>query len=53
MHHIERTDKETGAPFNDQEHIIYVNGSYIGDDPIGWLMSDFRVHDPDRMHSPL
>ena len=26
----------------DKLHIIYVNGSYVGDDPVGSLMNDFR-----------
>ena len=28
-------------PFNDGAHIIYVNGKYRGNDPIGDLMHDF------------
>ena len=34
----------------DGSHIIYVNGAYTGDDPLGWLMSDFRESDPSKMH---
>ena len=34
--------KKSIKPFNDGNVIIYVNGSYKGDDPIGHLMSDFR-----------
>ena len=30
------------VPFMDGSQIIYVNGSYVGDDPIGHLMADFR-----------
>ena len=51
LHHIERTDQETGQAFDDGQHIIYVNGKYEGDDPIGHLMNDFRVSDPDEMYS--
>ena len=42
LYHIERVINETGKPFNDKMHIIYVNGQYRGDDPIGWLMHDFN-----------
>lgn len=50
LYHIERVDAETGVPFNDEEHIIYVNGAYCGEDEIGWLMHDFRCSDPNDMH---
>ena len=39
---IERTIQETGALFKDKAHIVYVNGSYRGNDDIGWLMHDFN-----------
>lgn len=43
LYHVERVFKETGAPFGDGSHIIYVNGSYKNDeDPVGKLMHDFR-----------
>jgi hypothetical protein len=42
VYHIDRTVRELGAPFRDGNHIIYVNGSYHGDDPIGKLVHDFR-----------
>lgn len=32
---IERTVQETGKLFNDKAHIVYVNGSYRGDDEVG------------------
>lgn len=32
---------EIDAPFNDGSHIVYVNGSYKGEDAIGKLMHDF------------
>ncbi len=35
LYHVERVFKETGAPFGDGSHIIYVNGSYKNDeDPV-------------------
>ena len=33
--------EEIDAPFNDGSHIVYVNGSYKGEDEIGKLMHDF------------
>ena len=43
LYHVERVFKETGAPFGDGSHIIYVNSSYKNDeDPVGKLMHDFR-----------
>ncbi|MBR5690952.1 MAG: Rpn family recombination-promoting nuclease/putative transposase, partial [Verrucomicrobia bacterium] len=47
---FERVDRESGEPVGDGSHIIYVNGSYDGDDPLGWLMRDFREPDPEKMH---
>ncbi len=41
LYHIERIIKELGTDFNDGTHIIYVNGQYRGNDPIGDLMHDF------------
>ena len=40
------------VPFSDGNHIIYVNGSYIGDDPIGRLMEDFRNQGTDGFNNP-
>ena len=39
--------------FQDESHIIYVNGEYEGDDPIGNLMHDFACANPDEMRSKL
>ena len=39
--------------FQDESHIIYVNGEYEGDDPIGDLMHDFACANPDEMRSKL
>ena len=46
---IERMNMATGELFNDGEHILYINGSYRGDDEIGKLMHDFSCSDPDDM----
>lgn len=54
IYHIDRSIAETGQPFGDAAHIIYVNGAYDGDDPLGRLMRDFRASDPAAMaDSPL
>lgn len=53
LYHIERYIKETGKVFDDEEHIIYVNGAYRGDSPIGKLMYDFSCKNPDDMHYSL
>ena len=50
---IERMNIVTNAPFNDREHILYVNGQYKGDDDLGRLMHDFLCNDPDEMHYEL
>ena len=43
-------ERKSRMPLGDDSHILYVNGSYVGDDPFGWLMSDFRETDPAKMH---
>lgn len=48
---IERTVQETGKLFNDKAHIVYVNGSYRGDDEVGWLMHDFNCVNYHEMHN--
>ena len=50
---IERMNMVTNAPFNDREHILYVNGQYKGDDDLGRLMHDFLCNAPDEMHYEL
>ena len=44
---------KTGKVLGDGKHIIYVNGSYKGNDPIGRLIHDFNCSDPDKMHYGL
>lgn len=46
---INRIIEELSRPFNDGEHIIYVNGDYGGSDDIGKLMNDFRSSKVDDM----
>lgn len=41
IYHINRTIEETGAVFNDQAHIIYVNSQIKDETALGKLMHDF------------
>jgi len=51
LYTVERQITETGIPFSDGEHIIYVNGSARNDTTeLGKLMHDFFCTDPDDMH---
>ncbi len=50
VYHIERYIFESGRIFNDGAHILYVNGAYRGDTPVGKLMHDFFCTDPDDMN---
>lgn len=50
---IERVNLLTGKPFEDGEHILYVNGEYRGDSDIGKLMHDFNCANAKDMHFEL
>ena len=50
LYHIERYILETGERFEDGSHILYVNGEYRDDSPIGRLMHDFSCTDPSEMY---
>lgn len=50
MYHIDRYIRETDELFDDGSRIIYVNGSYKGNDEIGQLMRDFHQTNPENMH---
>ncbi len=50
LYRIERCFLETGESFEDGSHILYVNGAYRDETPIGKLMHDFSCTDPSRMH---
>ena len=52
LYTVERMIQETSAPFNDRAHIVYVNGSYRGDDEIGHLMHDFNCRDYREIYNP-
>lgn len=53
IYHIDRTIKETGKPFGDEAHIVYVNGAFRDDSEIGQLMHDFSCTDPSDMYYEL
>lgn len=50
---IERVNLKTGKPFEDGEHILYVNGEFRGDTDIGRLMHDFSCASAGEMEIPL
>lgn len=49
LYHIDRVIKETGENFGDEAHILYVNGAYRDESPIGILMYDFSCTDAKDM----
>jgi hypothetical protein len=54
LYHVSRTIEETKDAFDDGSHIIYVNGSYKGNDPVGNLVHDFRCkNSSDMFYSEL
>lgn len=50
IYHIDRYVRETNDLYDDGSHIIYVNGSYKGDDEIGKLIEDFHQTNPQKMN---
>lgn len=50
IYQIERCILETGEFFNDGSHILYVNGAYRDETPIGKLMHDFSCTRPSDMN---
>lgn len=54
VYHADRIVSETGKPLGDGSHIVYVNGAYRDDSPIGKLMHDFSCKNPaDMYYKPL
>jgi len=53
VYHIDRTIRETGGLFGDGSHILYVNGAWRDDSPVGKRMHDFSCTDPDSMNYAL
>lgn len=47
---LDRSIRETQKYVDDGSHIVYVNGSYHGDNPIGKLMHDFREKRVSNIH---
>lgn len=50
---VERVYLEDKTAFDDGTHIIFVNGRYRGDDPIGRLMNDFFSKGADEMKNEV
>jgi len=50
LYPIERCFLGTGERFEDGSHILYVNGAYRGDTPIGKLMHDFSCTNAGDMY---
>ncbi len=50
---IERINLITGKPFEDGEHILYINGEYRGNSPLGKLMHDFNCTTASDMNFEL
>lgn len=50
LYHIERYISETNEMFCDGSHILYVNGAYRDETPIGKLMHDFSCTNPSDMN---
>ncbi len=50
LYPIERCFLGTGERFEDGSHILYVNGAYRGDTPVGKLMHDFSCTDAADMY---
>lgn len=50
LYHVGRQVQETGVPYNDGFHILYVNCAYQGDEtPLANLVHDFCCADPEAM----
>ena len=50
LYHIGRYIFDTNESFDDGSHILYVNGAYRDETPIGKLMHDFSCTDPASMY---
>ena len=50
LYRIERWIENIGVRFMDGAHILYVNGEYRGNDPVGKLMHDFSCANPSEMY---
>ena len=53
IYHIDRMISETGEPFQDGSHIIYLNTAWKDDaSALGRLVHDLRCHQPEQMYHP-
>ena len=50
LYEIERCILGTGERFGDGSHILYVNGAYRDETPLGKLMHDFACPEPSQMY---
>ena len=50
LYQIERYITGSGKKFDDGSHILYVNGEYRAETPLGKLMHDFSCTNPADMH---
>lgn len=50
LYPVERCFLDSGEIFDDGSHIIYANGSYRDETPIGKLMHDFSCTNPSEMY---
>lgn len=50
LYRFSRMEEESGLLLGDGSHIIYVNGAWQDESPLGLLMRDFHCTIPDRMH---
>ena len=53
LYTVRRTFEDTEEVFNDGTHILYVNGEYQSESPLGRLMHDFFCSDPNDMYSDV
>ena len=53
LYKVRRTFEDTEEIFDDGAHILYVNGEYQSESPLGRLMHDFFCIDPNDMYSDL
>ena len=51
VYHVGRYVEETKKAFHDGSHIIYVNGSYKGDDEIGRMIHDFKCENAEDIYN--
>ena len=50
MYMFDRMDRKSGLDFGDGAHVVYVNGTWRGNDALGRLMHDFNCSDAAEMY---